>query len=80
MIKNFDGKPMKIKKIGAIYPVDVELKEEKGQDILCISAKVKFLDLTMYEYENITKKVETIEANGEKLNEENLRNFQYHKK
>lgn len=53
MIKNFNGKPMKINKIGAIYPVDVELKEEKGQDILCISAKVKFLDLTMYEYENI---------------------------
>lgn len=53
MIRNFDDKPMKINKTGVIYPVDVELKEEKGQDVLYISTKVKFLDLTMYEYENI---------------------------
>lgn len=53
MIKNFNGKPMKIKKTGAIYPVDVELKDDRGKNVLCISAKVKFLDITMYEYQNI---------------------------
>ena len=53
MIRNFNGKPIKLKKTGAIYPVDIELKETNGQDVLYISAKVKFLDLTVYEYENI---------------------------
>lgn len=52
MIKDFNQKPIKIKKTGAIYPVDVELKNEDGQDVLYISADVFFVDLTACENES----------------------------
>ena len=42
MILDFNKKPLKIKKKGKIYPVDVELCNEK--DILYISTKVYFVD------------------------------------
>lgn len=47
MIKNFNGKTMKIKKTGVIYPVDIELLEINGEDVLRISTKVRFIDMCM---------------------------------
>ena len=44
MIIDFNNKPLKIKKKGKIYPVDVELCNENGKDILYISTKVYFVD------------------------------------
>ena len=44
MILDFNKKPMKIKKKGKIYPVDVELCNENGKDVLYISTKVYFVE------------------------------------
>ena len=44
MIYDFNNKPLKIKKKGKIYPVDVELTEE-GKDVLNISVNICFWEL-----------------------------------
>ena len=50
MIIGFNNKPLKIKKTGKIYPVDVELKNENGIDALYISTKAKFVECISDEY------------------------------
>ena len=50
MIIGFNNKPLKIKKTGKIYPVDVELKNENGIDVLYISTKAKFVECINDEY------------------------------
>ena len=48
MILDLNKKPLKIKKKGKIYPVDVELRDESGTDVLYISTKIYFVDF-MYD-------------------------------
>ena len=51
MLTGLNGKPVKIKKTGAIYPVDVELSSETGENVLLISSKINFIDSFMADSE-----------------------------